>query len=152
MVTWKSWSTFRNADFGCVIVSIIANTAVERPSAVPSETAAIATKPGERRSERAARATVDHEDDGEVVIRSRCKDCLLVSVETDRPNGGLSPSPNAATSYDLELKHCPADHGKQIAVFHRGADDKWQVVAAAAAPTCRCRHRLQFQRRSRLRF
>ncbi len=36
------------------------------------------------------------------------------------------------TDYELKLKDAPgADHGKQLAVFRRGAAGKWEVVAAS---------------------
>ena len=48
-----------NGDWGCRIESISANTEVESPSAAPSDSVAIATKPGARRSERLLCRMVD---------------------------------------------------------------------------------------------
>ena len=35
------------------------------------------------------------------------------------------------SGYTLELKDLPADTGKQLAVFRRGADGRWNVVAGS---------------------
>ena len=36
-----------------------------------------------------------------------------------------------SSSYVLKLKDLPADTGKQLVVFRRGADGKWKVAAAS---------------------
>ena len=49
---------------------------------------------------------------------------------TWRP-GGDGNLAYGTSGYTLELKDLPADTGKQLAVFRRGADGRWNVVAGS---------------------